>query len=276
VAAGEPRARGAPGPAGTGDCRRVGRPTSARDGQEALANVLGFRGDHDAARLAGERAYELAVAADDADVLAMVLMDLATQSAYAGRHDEAAGYEATFAALVERTGSVTGRALLAYVRGECRAERGDPAATRYLEEAVTVAEEAELSFAAGVARHTLVTSSARAAGDPAAVLPTLGPLIDHWHGFGSWTQLWMAVRVLVETLSRLGCHREATVLLGALAASPRASRVYGSDSRRIDAVETAAASRSATPSRSAGPRGPRSGTSGPSPSPAVSPALPHC
>jgi predicted ATPase/DNA-binding SARP family transcriptional activator len=217
-----------------------GDPTSARDGQEALANVLGFRGDHDAARLAGERAYELAVAADDADVLAMVLMDLATQSAYAGRHDEAAGYETTFADLVERTGSVTGRALLAYVRGECRAEQGDPDATRYLEEAVAVAEEAELSFAAGVARHTLVTSSARAAGDPAAVLPTFGPLIDHWLGFGSWTQLWMAVRVLVETLSRLGCHREATVLLGALAASPRASRVYGSDSRRIDTVEVAA------------------------------------
>ena len=126
-----------------------GDPTSARDGQEALANVLGFRGDHEAARLAGERAYELAVAAADADVLAMVLMDLATQSAYAGRHGEAGGYEATFAALVERTRSLTGRALLAYVRGECRAERGDPAATRYLEEAVTVAEEAELSSRPG-------------------------------------------------------------------------------------------------------------------------------
>ena len=206
----------------------------------------------------------------------MVLMDLATQSAYAGRHDEAARYEATFAALVERTGSVTGRALLAYVRGECRAERGDPAATRYLEEAVTVAEEAELSFAAGVARHTLVTSSARAAGDPAAVLPTLGPLIDHWHGFGSWTQLWMAVRVLVETLSRLGCHREATVLLG------RWPPVRG---RRGCTAPTPGGStpsrpphapRSATPSRPAGPRGPRSGTSRPSPSPAVSPAPPRC
>ena len=54
---------------------------------------------------------------------------------------------------------------------------------------MTVAEKAELLFAAGVARHTLVTSSARAAGDPAAVLLIFGPLIDHWHGFGSWTQL---------------------------------------------------------------------------------------
>jgi hypothetical protein len=217
-----------------------GDPTSARDGQETLAAVLGFRGDLDAARIEGERAYELAVAAAGRRRPGDGLMDLATQSAYAGRHDEAARYEAAFVALVDRTGSATGRASLAYTRGECRAERGDPDAARYLEEAVAVAGKAELSFAAGVARHTLVTLSARAAGDPAAVLCTFGPLIDYWHGFGSWTQLWMAVRVLVETLSRLGRHNEATVLWGALAASPRASRVYGSDSRRIDAVEAAA------------------------------------
>jgi hypothetical protein len=100
-----------------------GDPTSARDRQEALANVLGFRGDLDAARLEGERTYELAVAAD---VLAMVLMDPATQSVYGGRHDEATRHEATFAVLVEQTGSVTGRALLAYVR----ASAGPSGATR--------------------------------------------------------------------------------------------------------------------------------------------------
>ena len=94
-----------------------------------------------------------------------------------------------------------------------------------------MAEEVELWFVAGIARHTLVTSTARLAEDPAAVLSTFGPLIDHWHGFGSWTQLWMVVRALAETLSRLGRHHDATLLLGALAASPRASQVYGSDSR---------------------------------------------
>lgn len=214
--------------------------TSARDGHEALANVAAFRGDLDGARAEARRAYGLALAGGDADVLAMALTDLAVQAAYAGCHDEAKRYETEFAALVERTGSVSGRAGLAYVRGECRAERGDPDAARYLQEAVVAAEEAELSFTAGIARHTLVTTTARAARDPAVVLLTFGPLIDHWHGFGSWTQLWMAVRALAETLSRLGRHHEATLLLGALGASPRASRVFGADSDRMDAVERAA------------------------------------
>ena len=104
------------------------------------------------------------------------------------------------------------------------------------------------------------------------MLPTFGPLIDHWHGFGAWTQLWMAMRALVETLSRRGRHREAAVLLGALRASPRASRVYGADSARIEAVEAAARAAlgdafEALPGRGSGARA----TSGPSPSPAGSP-----
>ena len=55
-----------------------------------------------------------------------------------------------------------------------------------------------------------------------------------------WTQVWIAVRALATTLSRLGRHRDAAVLLGALAASPRATDVYGTDSARLDAVRAAA------------------------------------
>ena len=105
---------------------------------------------------------------------------------------------------------------------------------------MTLAEEAGLSFIAGIARHTLLTSAARTAADPAEALQSFGPLLDHWHGFGSWTQLWMAIRALAETLSRLGRHRDVAVLLGALEASPRASRAFGSDSARLGAVEAAA------------------------------------
>ena len=90
-------------------------------------------------------------------------------------------------------------------------------------------------FLAGVARHTLLTTAARA-DDPAAALPRFGPLLDTWHGLGAWTQLWIAVRALAEALSRRGRHADAAMLLGALRASPRASaelrRRLGARARR--------------------------------------------
>jgi predicted ATPase/DNA-binding SARP family transcriptional activator len=215
-------------------------PTAARDGHEALANVHAFRGDLAAGLRHARLARELAAAAGDVDIEVMALADLCIQSAYAGHHADSVRHEAEMADLVGRAGFQTGRALLAYVRGECRAERGDPDAERHLEEAVALAEECGLTFAAGVARHTLLTSAARSAADPAEALASFAPLIDHWHGFGSWTQLWMAVRALAETLSRLGRHQEATLLIGALSASPRASRVFGADSTRLAAAEATA------------------------------------
>jgi hypothetical protein len=169
----------------------------------------------------------------------MALGDLAIASAYAGDHDDSRRHEAALAELVARTGSVSGRAWLAYIRGECRAERGAAGAAPHLRQAITLAEEADLSFLAGVSRHTLLTTAARA-GDPAAVLSAFGALLDHWHAFGAWAQVWMAMRALIETLSRLGRHRDAAMLLGALAASPRATHVYGADSERVDAVVRAA------------------------------------
>jgi predicted ATPase/DNA-binding SARP family transcriptional activator len=218
----------------------AGEPPAGRDAQEALANVFGFRGDLVAARRHGVLALELGTAAADPDVVAFALSDLALQAAYEGDHDASVRHEVQLAELAARTGSVTVRAWLMYTRGECRAERGDPQAARYLTDAVTLAEEAGLSFVAGIARHTLLTSAARTAADPAEALRSFGPLLDHWHGFGSWTQLWMAIRALTETLSRLDRHRDVAVLIGAIEASPRASRAFGSDSARRGAVEAAA------------------------------------
>jgi hypothetical protein len=141
---------------------------------------------------------------------------------------------------VARTGSVTGRAFLAYVRGERRAERGAPDAVFHLREAIAAAEEVDLWFLAGIARHTLLTSTARTAPDPATALATFGALLDHWHAFGAWTQLWIAMRALLEPLSRLGRHRDVATLLGALAASPRATQAFGADAARVAAIEDAA------------------------------------
>ena len=86
--------------------------------------------------------------------------------------------EAALAELVARTGSVSARAWLAYIRGECRTERGAADAAPHLRQAIALAEEADLSFLAGVARHTLLTTAARVGGDPAAVLSALGALLE--------------------------------------------------------------------------------------------------
>ena len=208
---------------------QAGDPLAARDGHEALSNVLHFRGDLEGARREARIALDLATTADDTDVAINAVADLAIGSAYAGDHDDSRRYEATLAELVAHTGSVSGRAWLAYIRGECRAERGDPDAPRFLLEAIATAEEADLWFVAGVARHTLLTSTARTATEPATALSTFGPLLEHWHRFGAWTQLWIAMRALLETLSRLDRHRDVAALLGALAASSRATDVSGAD-----------------------------------------------
>lgn len=220
----------------------AGDPAAARDGHEALANVCLFRPDLPAAVEHARTARTLAVQAGDPDSELLALVDLAILSTYGGEHAAATRYEWEAADVVRRTGSATGRAYLAYARGEIRAERGDPAAGRHLQEAVDVAEGAGLWFIAGVARHTLVTSAARDTADPDAALATFGPLIDHWHGFGAWTQLWIALRTLIGTLSRAGRHRDVALLLGALQASRRASRPYGADAVRIQEVEAAARS----------------------------------
>ncbi|MBP2368461.1 BTAD domain-containing putative transcriptional regulator [Pseudonocardia parietis] len=205
----------------------------------ALAAVASFRGDLTASRQHCRRARELAREAGDVEVETRVLVHLAIVEAYAGDRVAADRAEAELAALAPALGSRTSRAWHAYTRGEIRAERGDPDAARHLAAAVRAAEEADSGFVAGIARHTLLTSAARH-GDPAGALPAFGPLLDHWHGFDAWAQLWMAIRALVETLSRQQRHRDAAVLLGAMSASHRAGTVFGTDSARLDAVRDAA------------------------------------
>ena len=219
---------------------RSGDPAAGRDAYEAIANVLSFRGDLEGAIQYASRSLELAEAAGDLECQFLALVDLVIQAAYAGDDAASARYEAVLTDLEARLGSPTARGFLAYARGERRAELGAPDAAQHLQAAVRAAEEVDSGFVAGIARHTLLTSAARDSSDPSATLAGFGPLIDHWHGFGAWTQLWIAVRALIETLSRLGRHDDVARLLGALWASPRASRVFGADSARAHAVERAA------------------------------------
>ncbi|MGD9529810.1 MAG: hypothetical protein AB7V44_23860, partial [Pseudonocardia sp.] len=213
----------------------AGEPLAARFGYEALHNSASFRGDLDRSVDHAQKARDLARAAGDTVTEVVAQVDLVVVAGYAGR--DTTQLEADLLAI--DAPAPTSRAWAEYALGEVRAERGDAAAAGHLAVAVAAAEDADSGFVAGVARHTLLTSAARG-GDPAASLAGFGPLLDHWNGFGAWTQLWIAVRALVGVLSRLGRHRDAAVLLGAMAASPRATSVFGADSARLDAVEDAA------------------------------------
>ena len=218
---------------------RSADPTAARDGFEVLSNLAMFGGDLAAAMRYGDRSAALARDAADDPARLMALVDTTLAAAYAGDQDTAGDRERAAVALAERMGSPTALGWAAYAAGERRAEAGLPDATTLLERAVAYAEEVDAVFLAGVARHTLLTTAARA-DDPEQALSRFGPLLDTWHGMGAWTQLWIAVRALAEALSRRGRHAEAAVLLGALRASPRASVEYGADSARVRAVEDAA------------------------------------
>ena len=218
----------------------AGDPASARDGYAALANVASFRGELDDALRHGRTARDLAAAADDVEGRFLALVDLAIIAIYAEDDEAFTRDERELAGLLDRLDSPTAAAYVAYVRGEWRAERGASTAAPFLEEAIRRAESVDSWFVAGIARHTLLTSAARGSAHPDAMVGNLGPLIDHWRRFGAWTHLWMAIRALIETLARLHRHADAAVLLGALRASPRATRVFGADAVREQAVESAA------------------------------------
>ena len=204
-------------------------------GHEVLANVHSFRGDLDAARRAGVAAAP--AAAGDDELLVSILVDQVIIAGYADRQADADAREAELAAVLHRVPNPSPRALAAYGRGERRAERGDPTAATHLREAVRLADEVDCVFVSGIARHTLLTSAAR---EGTAPLAELGPLLEHWHRAGSWTHLWVAVRAVIEALSRLDRHAEAVTLLGALRASVHATTAYGRDADRERAVEAAA------------------------------------
>ncbi|MDN5916057.1 MAG: hypothetical protein L0I76_13285 [Pseudonocardia sp.] len=217
----------------------AGEPTSAREAWEALGNVLAFRGDMTGALAHCAHSRDLAIAAGDRWAELMGVLDLTITSAYAGRHDDAARHGHESAELAEQMGSPSAAAWAAFAVGERLAQIGSPDATRHLERAVELASEVDATFVLGVARHTLLTTAARR-GDPAEMTRRIGPLLDHWHGLGAWTQLWIAIRALIEALSRTGRHRDVAQLIGALRASHTAPTEFGPDAERTRAAEAAA------------------------------------
>ena len=220
---------------------RLGDPTLGADAYDVLANVTSFAGEEDQSLDLMRRGLALARATGNRHAEALCLTDLLVGAGYSRDQALALRVEQEAVELADELGSASVRAWVAYGRGEWRAELGVPGAAEHLERAVQLAGEVDAAFIAGVARHTLLTTAARSA-EADWPLAAFRPLIDTWHGLGTWTMLWLAIRALVDALSRRGRHREVALLLGALRASPLAPVLIGPDLERAERAEGAARS----------------------------------
>jgi predicted ATPase/DNA-binding SARP family transcriptional activator len=218
----------------------LGDPLLERNAWGCLSNVAMFEARLPEAREAIERAVALADELGDPGVASVSRVDLVLLATYTGDVDVARSEADRATALAEGTGSPLWCSWAAYATGEMLAESDPIAAAPHLERAVALAESVDATFVVGVARHTLLTSGARHrdAAEPA----TFVPLVDHWHRMGAWTQLWVAVRALVEALARDGRFEDVVRLVAASRVSARASAPFGPDADRLASALAAARS----------------------------------
>ena len=65
-------------------------------------------------------------------------------------------------------------------------------------------------------------------------------LITHWRRAGMWSTQWTMLRSIAGLLARLGRHREAAVLVGAVRATQAGHRIFGQDEAALDGARLAA------------------------------------
>jgi tetratricopeptide (TPR) repeat protein len=151
--------------------------------------------------------------------------------AYAGRPEAADRADALLAEVVDRPSPVA--SYVWYCAGEADlAVDVERARARY-SEALRLAELTHASFVTGLAGASKVSIDARV-GDPAAAAEDYRRLIDHWRRAGMWSTQWTMLRSIAGLLFRLGRHRDAAVLEGAVRATAAGHRIFGADAAALD------------------------------------------
>ncbi len=209
-------------------------------GHDTLANVGLYTGD--LALAADHGARMRAIAEDNGDGTAWVLAAVAQVLAdlYGGRLDAAT--ERLSTARPPMSLSPTGRAWMAYCRGEVEAARGDLArAVASFDQAILLAEDGASEFAAGVARVSRLSATSRMTNADDA-LPAFAELLTLYRSRHNLTHGVTAIRNLVPLLVTLDRDEPAMTLLGALD-DPAVKRTYGTESDAIDEAEEVVRSR---------------------------------
>jgi predicted ATPase/DNA-binding SARP family transcriptional activator len=115
-----------------------------------------------------------------------------------------------------------------YCAGEAQLAVDVERARSCFDGALELAEETSASFVTGVAGASRASIDARGS-DPRAAAEQYRRLIAHWRRAGIWSTQWTMLRSVAALLARLGRHREAAALLGAVRATRAGHRIFGAD-----------------------------------------------
>jgi hypothetical protein len=114
----------------------------------------------------------------------------------------------------------------------------DPGRARVrLDRAIALAEVTDAPFVTGVARATVASLDARG-GDPEVAAQDYRRLLTEWRRAGMRSTQWTLLRTIAVLLDRLGRHRDAAVLEGAVRATGSGHRIFGADAVALDELST--------------------------------------
>jgi predicted ATPase len=169
-------------------------------------------------------------AANDDLCLVFALGTCGLALAYDGRPEPARHMADSGLEVAAARGNRTMRAWANYYAGEVRLETHPDEASALFRK--SLAEEISNRLLVGAAGLSAVSLEARH-GDPRAALARFPELIEHWQRSGAWNEMWVTLRILIETLDRLGQSEPAAVLYGAISASGSAPPIVGQDASRL-------------------------------------------
>ena len=207
-------------------------PTVSRFSWQALSSAAVVAGDYEQALACYDEAISMARRAGDTTHEAREHGARALVLGYLGQTEAALEALSSATDLLRAAPNPTVEAFCEYVGGEILLEEAPRDALPRLRRSREAAWRIGNRYLAAISGVSAVSCAARI-GDPAEAIGGYAELIDYFHRAGAWAQQWTAIRTLVETLARLGLDEPATVLHGALTASPRASPLIGADAARI-------------------------------------------
>lgn len=206
---------------------------------EVAGDVATFRGHMDAAAPWFSAAVGLAEQAGDEQTAVFDIGSEALVRAYGGKKQAAAALATAAHDQASRTANPSALAWTAYVRGEVVGTDDAPHALGLLEDARRIAESVRNEFIVGVVDVAAASVRSRL-GDPGDALHNFLALIERWRRSNNWTQQWVTLRNLAESMVRMGEDEAATVLQAAAAAAGASAPGHGAEAARLrEAAATA-------------------------------------